>query len=314
MRFSTTKNLLKCITIISFLHSNLSAQIKNNEIEDSLKYDMKDSIAKKSYLKFSTSYLTNYIYNGRRDSITSPYITPLIGYFNKKGLNASFSGYYLNAAKQRRFDFFSLDLNYVHEFNKKFAVSLLANRTFYDKSSTALSSDIRWNFGINVDYDLKFIELFVEGDAVISQKTDFALNLELLKEFSVENNDDEFKIAPAFDINWSTLNYYEGYFNRKNGRKKSTIINSVTTVDNNRFTLMDYEFSLPMSYETNQFVFFVTPTYVIPKNTITTTTVRTTSLNNSVINVVTYNSTTKIERELKQTFFVEFGVYYKLDL
>ena len=314
MKLSTTKNLLKCIILISFLSFNVTAQIKNEVIKDTLQYEMKDTVVKKSYFKFATSYLSNYVYNGRRDTITTPYFVPSIGYFNKGGFNVSASGYYLNATNQHRFDFFSFDMKYKHEFTDNFAASLEASRTFYNKSSTSLSSNIKGDFSGNVDYDFGFIELFVETSAVFSQKTDFDLYIELEHEFEIKNGKDEFKITPTFDVNFSTLNYYEGYLNKKIGKKKLTNVDAVVFVDNNKFTLMDYEFSLPISYETNKFVFFVTPTYAIPKNTINTTTVTTTKLNNGNEVVVTKNSTSTIERELKQSFFVEVGLYYKFDL
>lgn len=308
------QKVLICLFFVVFTTFSGAAQIKKEVAKDSIKKEIKDSLAKKSYFKFASSYLTNYVYNGRKDTITTPYITSSIGYFNKSGFNTSFSSYYLNAAQEHRFDFFSFDMNYKHTFNDNFSGSLVASRTFYNKSSNSLSSNIKGDFGANIDYDFGFIELFVESSAVFSQKTDFDLYLELEREFSVINGDDEFKITPTFDINFSTLNYYEGYLNKKIGRKKLTNVDAVVYVDNNKFTLMNYEFSLPMSYETNQFVFFVTPTYAIPTNTIYTTTVTTTTLNNGVHQVVSKNSTSSIERDLKQSFFVEFGVFYKFDL
>ncbi len=314
MQSTITQKLLKSLLLIVFFSYNVTGQLKKEVVKDTIKKEVKDSVTEKSYFKFSSSYLTNYVYNGRKDTITTPYITPSIGYFNKSGFNTSFSGYYLNAAHEHRFDFFSFDMNYKHTFNDNFSGSLVASRTFYNKSSNSLSSNIKGDFGANVDYDFGFIELFVESSAVFSQKTDFDLYLELEHEFSVINGDDEFKITPTFDINFSTLNYYEGYLNKKIGRKKLTNVDAVVYVDNNNFTLMNYEFSLPMSYETNQFVFFVMPTYAIPKNTIYTTTVTTTTLNNGVHQVVSKNSTSSIERDLKQSFFVEFGVFYKFDL
>lgn len=320
MKISNSRKLLQFMLLIIVINFKLTAQIKREVVKDSLQHEIKDSIAKKSYFKFSTSYLSNYVYNGRKDSIATPYITPSIGYFNKKGFDVSFSGYYLNLVNEHRFDFFSFDFNYNHEFTDNFSTGLVASRTFYNKSTSTLSSNIKGNIGANTDYDFGFIELFIEGDFLFSQKTDFALDIELEHEFSLKNGKDEFKITPTFDINFSTLNYYEGYLNKKIGKKivhnnpNIATVNAVTTVDDNRFTLLDYEFSVPMSYQTKQFVFFLTPTYAIPKNTIYTTTVTTTKLTNGIENVVTKNSTTESERNLKQNFFIEFGMYYKFDL
>lgn len=320
MKISNSRKLLQFMLLIVLINFNLSAQIKREVVKDSLQNEIKDSITKKSYFKFTASYLSNYVYNGRKDSIATPYITPSVGYFNKKGFDVSFSGYYLNQVNERRFDFFSLDLNYNHEFTDNFSAGLVASRTFYNKSTSTLSSNIKENIGANTDYDFGFIELFIKGDFLFTKKTDFALDIELEHEFSLKKGKDEFKITPTFDINFSTLNYYEGYLNKKIGKKNvhynSNIatVNIVTTVDDNQFTLLDYELSIPMSYQTKQFVFFLTPTYSIPKNTIYTTTVTTTKLTSGIENVVSKNSTTESERNLKQNFFVEFGMYYKFDL
>ena len=38
-----------------------------------------------SYFKASASYLSNAVYNGRQDSLVTPYITPSLGYYDKTG-------------------------------------------------------------------------------------------------------------------------------------------------------------------------------------------------------------------------------------
>jgi hypothetical protein len=48
-------------------------------------------------------------------------------------------------------------MNYKHTFNDNFSGSLVASRTFYNKSSNSLSSNIKGDFGANVDYDFVFI-------------------------------------------------------------------------------------------------------------------------------------------------------------
>jgi hypothetical protein len=127
------QKVLICLFFVVFTTFSGAAQIKKEVAKDSIKKEIKDSLAKKSYFKFASSYLTNYVYNGRKDTITTPYITSSIGYFNKSGFNTSFSSYYLNAAQEHRFDFFSFDMNYKHTFYDNFSGSLVASRTFYNK-------------------------------------------------------------------------------------------------------------------------------------------------------------------------------------
>lgn len=318
MKVITFKIVL--ILIFSIFQINLSnAQIKKDSIKDNSHIEIKDSISKKSYFKLSMGYLSNYVYNGRIDSIASPYIKPSIGYLNENGFNASVTGYYLNLAKEHKFDFVSLDVNYEYKFNDNFSMGLFANRTFYQKSSNFIKSNIIGDLGSNVDYDLGFIELYVGADLLFSQKKDFALDVELDHEFSFKNKNNEFKIIPTLSINFSSLNYYEGYLNKKNGKKNApnnsgiSSFSALTTVDNNRFTLLDYEFSAPLTYEIKHFILFVTPTFAVPKNTINTTTVTTTKFIDGTESSITKNSTSQEEYELKSNFFIEFGGCYKFD-
>src|SRR5690348_14066239 len=41
---------------------------------------------KTSYLKISGEYLSDNVYNGRKDSTVIPYLTPSVGYYHKSGL------------------------------------------------------------------------------------------------------------------------------------------------------------------------------------------------------------------------------------
>jgi len=318
MKKITFKTLL--ILIFSIFQINLSnAQIKKDSIKENSNNEIRDSISKKSNFKFSVGYLSNYVYNGRKDSIASPYIKPSIGYFNENGFNASVTGYYLNLAKEHKIDFVSLDVNYDHEFNDDFSIGLIANRTFYQKSSNSIKSNIIGELGSNADYDFGFIELYIEADILFSQKKDVDLDVELDHEFSFKNKNNEFKIIPTLSINFSSLNYYEGYLNKKNGKKNApnnsgiSSFSALTTVNNNRFTLLDYEFSAPLTYEMKHFILFVTPTFAVPKNTINTTTVTTTKFIDGTESSITKNSTSQEEYELKSNFFIEFGVCYKFD-
>ena len=75
-----------------FITSLLLLSIVYNANAQLSKADKKDS---SSNFKFSLSYLSNSVYNGRQDSVVVPYITPMIGYFDKSGFFADASVSYL---------------------------------------------------------------------------------------------------------------------------------------------------------------------------------------------------------------------------
>src|ERR1700712_5740709 len=63
----------------------------------------------KSYFSAGLSYLTNSVYNGRKDSVATPYITPTIGYYDKSGFFIDGSLSYLSRAGSSRIDLFNIE-------------------------------------------------------------------------------------------------------------------------------------------------------------------------------------------------------------
>ncbi len=312
IQFKKLKNInLLLLIIIFFQIFNVNSQVIKDSIAEKQTTE-KDSI-KKTYFKFSTSYLSNYVYNGRKDSISTPYIIPFLGYYNKNGFNASLSAYYLNIPKERKFDFFSLDANYDYEINKQFSVGIIANKTFYSQNSSGLNNNIKGILGLSIDYDFDFIEMYIEADLLFFKKKDYGLNIDFTHEFEFESKNNKFKITPTLDLNFSTLNYF-GDSNNLGRRKKNAITNTSTKVENNRFTLLDFEFSIPISFEKNKFTFFITPTLVKPTNSVYTKDI-TTVYSNGVGTVTAIKNSTPLEEiDLKTSFFVEFGIFYKFNL
>ena len=113
------------------------------------------------------------------------------------------------------------------------------------------------------------------------------------------------------------MNFYEGFTSRKVTKKiGQTIANlasatATTTVDKNRFTLLDYELSVPLSYDTKKLGFFVTPTFALPQNPINTTTTTVIKLKNGTQTTQVQNSTPLSEKTLENSFFIELGVFVK---
>ena len=276
-----------------------------------------EAAASNSYGKLSLSYLNNAVYNGRKDSLATPYITPTIGYYDKSGFYVSGALSYLSSAKESRIDLFSLDIGYDISITNQLSSNFYGNKSFYNQSSTAVKSDIKGSLGAAFNYDLSVIQLNLASEAVFSQKTDLSLNLGMGHAFNSGVEDHLFSINPSININWSTLNFYEGFTSRKVSKKIGQTIANVasatatTTVDKNRFTLLDYELSVPLSYDTKKFGCFLTPTFALPQNPINTTTSTVIKLKNGTQTTQVQNSTPLSEKKLENSFFWEFGVYVK---
>jgi hypothetical protein len=276
-----------------------------------------DTPEKTSYFKASGSYLTNSAYFGRTDSLATPYLTPSISYFNKTGLYVTASISYLASAAESRVDLYSFDLGYDVDLGDHFSGSIYGNKSFYNQSSTAIKSDIKGSMGTYISYDFNFLQLVAGADVTFASKADIGLNAGLAHAFSFGEDKHLFTITPTAMANMSTLHFYEGYTSRKIGKKARKLIpnlvssTSVTTVNNNQFTLLDYECSLPLTYGSKKVELFFIPTIAIPQNPIYTTTTTVNVLKNGTQNTHTKDSTPTSETSLKNRLFAEAGVYFK---
>lgn len=276
-----------------------------------------DAQEKTSYFKASGSYLTNSVYYGRTDSLATPYITPSVGYYNKSGFYVTGSLAYLASVAESRIDLYSFDIGYDFDFGDKFSGSISGNKSFYNQSSTAIKSDIMGSLGTYVSYDFNYLQLIGAADVSFATKADIGVNVGLAHAFSFGEENNKFRMTPTVMANMSTLHFYEGYTSRKLGKIARKLYpnlassKSVTTVNNDKFTLLDYECSLPLTYDSKKIGFFFIPTFAIPQNAITTTTTTTNAFKDGTQNTHTKNSTPQSETNLKNTFFAEVGVYFK---
>lgn len=276
-----------------------------------------DTNKKQSYFKAAGNYLSNSVYYGRTDSLVTPYLTPSLGYYNKRGFYVTGSLSYLTNAAESRIDLYSFNAGYDFDLTKKLSGSVYGNKSFYNQSSTAIKSDVKGNLGAYLSYDFDFLQVIGGTDIMFSNKTDIGLNVGLTHTFTFGEENKLFTIIPSVVANMSTLHFYEGYTTRKIGKKVRKEIpnlvssNSTTMVDNNKLTLLDFECSLPLTYDFKKIGFFITPTLAIPQNPIYTTTTTINKFKNGTQTTQTKNSTPVSEIHLKNNFFIEFGFYLK---
>jgi hypothetical protein len=146
---------------------------------------------------------------------------------------------------------------------------------------------------------------------------DFTTTLSASHLFTIGEENIGFSINPTFDVNFSTLNFYEGGTNKKFAKRGIAnnptyqSITSTTVASKQGFSLMDFELSIPLEYKSNNFVFYLTPYYAIPKNPITTITNATIKLRNGNTITQQIDSTPWSERNLKSLFYLEVGLNYK---
>jgi hypothetical protein len=274
------------------------------------------SVKNESYFKADLNYLNDLVYLGRKDSIAVPYLTATLGYYHKSGFYLSGALSYSPSSTQSRIDLFTVDAGYDYTINDIFSGSVYGEKYFYNKSSNSIKSDISGVIDGSLTADLTALQLGIDAGASFASKIDFTTTLSASHLFTLGDENNSFSINPSFNVNFSTLNFYEGLTNKKIGKKRLInnpnylSLNSTTVASKQGFTLMDYEFSIPLEYKLDKFVFYLTPYYAIPTNPITTTTNATIVLMNGSTIKQQFDSTPWSEKNLKSLFYLEIGLNF----
>lgn len=263
---------------------------------------------KVSYFKADLNYLNDLVYLGRNDSLASPYLTATLGYYFKTGFHFTGALSYLSAPTESRIDLMAFNAGYDFSINEVFSGSINGEKYFYNKSSNSIKSDIAGIIEGAMAADLTAVQLGIDAGASFATKMDFTTTLSASHLFTIGEENNSFSLNPTFDINFSTLNFYEAETNKKFGKKHLAnnptyqSITSTTIASKKGFSLMDFEFSIPLEYMSNKFVFYLTPYYAIPQNPITTTTNATIKLRNGSTTTQQIDSTPLSEKNLNLYF------------
>ena len=294
------------VCVLSFFYTQAQKDTSFNKLLDSLNLDelFGDVQPKKSYFKIQTSYLTNYVYGGRKDTIDYPYLTPSIEYNHKSGLYANASLSYL-ANNNSRIDVSNIELGYSSDTIGKFSGSVYLNKSFYNNNSKNVQSDVNLTAGLNIVFDAKYFNLTSAASLLIGSGNDFALTLSADHTFYLHNDAKySLTITPAVATYFGGTGFYQTNKIRRVNRDGVPINASFTITSPQKFQLLSYEFSAPIYFDKDKWGLFFTPTYAIAVNPVITS-YKLTGPNGGILKQGT------VTEKLSNSFFAEFGIYYK---
>jgi len=316
MQYQLPLNKLYWFIVICSIFNSYSANAQENNQENK----------SHSLYKAQMSYLSNTVYNGRKDSLPVPYLTPSFKYLDKSGFFINAGASFLVSNYAQRIDLFNLEAGYEKEIVDNLIVEITAEKDFYNKNSVSVRSEISGSLSGDIAFNNDYINLSAGTYAMFTTEgnTDYSINLGASHDFSFD--DDQWSIEPSFNTNIGTMNYYDKYISKrhtKTGKKSkgststttsgTTTVTTTTTVsmiNPGQFKLLDYEISLPIYYYGKKWGFFFTPAFAIPENPASyiTTVKTTTSQNGSSSSVITK---TISQEHLTNLFFIEAGVSFK---
>lgn len=272
-----------------------------------------------SFFKSSVSYLSNAVYQGRKDSAVISYITPSINYVNKHGFNITGALSYAPNSGINEIELVSIEAGYEHRFNSSFSGNAFAAAYFYNQFSTAVQAEKTGGAGFGIDYSPKDIfVLSADMGVSISKKPDIATSVSLGHPFYFGSEGHDWSIVPHAAMVAGTQDYYQNYytnikFNRAIRAKQgigrgignrevtsssnnSTSSTTLTIVSARGFKVMSYEFAIPINYDEKKWGLFFTSTYAVPVNPLTYT---------------ESGSATPITEHLTNSFYIAGGGYVK---
>lgn len=257
---------------------------------------------KRSYGQLAIEFASNNVYNGRKDSLVTPYFTPSVGYYAKSGFYLKGSLSYLMRSGSGRIDESSLTAGYEFSIGN-FDGEIYAEKPFYNGNSTNVKAEQTGSLAASAAYNFGFIAASVEPTVSFSANTDIALSAKMDHEFDM--SDGAFDITPSVIFNGSTLNFYQSYFDKrrfKNLKNSNTKVNAKVK-NASAFSLLDYEFSLPVEYTSGKFTFSCTPYYTVPLNPAEVTVTITPNVGPPATDTFT--------EKLSNTFYVKLEVDWK---
>ena len=271
------KSNLKLVLLIGFI---LCWFIQAHAVgEDSVK-------VKKSGLTIGLKYLSNNVYLGRIDSANIMYLVPSIGYTHKSGLHITASLSYQLDAGINKIDAIALEGGYDYKIGEKFSGGLSVEKYFFDMNSISLNSVNDFGVGSSFAYDFDIVSLDASAGLAFNEKTDVITEVGLSKSFEIE----KFAIEPVIKLFAGTQNFYNSYLkagkshltgNKGKGKGSTTAMGksglstialaasngtTYTVMEASAFKILDYEFSVPVSYTYNNFKFDIVPTFAVPVN------------------------------------------------
>ncbi len=291
--------LIKCKTLVLVLTILFTGLVtaQNNEVTESVNKSI-DS----SYIALSLNYISDAVFMGRKDSISTPYLYPSITFHHKSGFYANGSFSYLTKSNESRVDLSLITLGYDFRI-KKFEGDISVTKYFFNENSYNVISQVETDLTVSLAYDFDVIKFGVMASSFFSNdsNTDLILVSELSRDFITKNQ--RFQTSPTIGAYFGSQNFYEQYYintqfgsgqgQGQGGNDNVLIQNNIKINESEKFNLMAIELSLPIWYVYKSYAFLFAPNLVLPQN----------ESELSIDNIV-------VKENLETTFYWMLGVSY----
>ncbi len=257
------KQLFSCLLLLSPLF--LAAQ------DDTTKTD-----TRKPVFTATLAHQTLVHFLGRTDSLSSSATLPIVGYQLKNGLYAQGAAIFIqNSALPFQLTGGSVELGYRFPESEHFTGNLFASRFLYKEESSLVQSALKYQTGINTTIQTKVININLGADLKFSNNTDVGATAGLDHLFIIrlhEGKPRALAINPTITAYGGTQRFVERFEEKRNGTIGGLPVGPPQTVTGTRnvntFSILAYEYTMPIVLVMGKVNAVVSPSFVIPQNLI----------------------------------------------
>ncbi len=249
-----------------FFVGMLQSGIANHSPKDSTKNAQDDSAGERIYT-VGLDYGSNQSFRGRNTGQKQPYYSPNFNYQAKSGFYfyASLTNILVSKAdttaeaveaRKYKVDEWQISPGYYFKIDKKTKGSISFTHYFI-KDTLLITSGIKNNIDYSMDRDFKYVNEKLSFDLDLGDETDFGITLETYHSFDIENlftkDNDILSIIPGFTFTAGTQNFYTTKIARQGkglGKGKPPV-----TTTTKKFSVIAFDFSIPLSYSIGKFTF-----------------------------------------------------------
>jgi hypothetical protein len=231
---------------------------------------------KKSYLVGGINYVTNSVWEGRSDSIVTPYIGTSLGYHFNFGLYVSGELNFYPNRQVNVLDLATVKAGYEFSIIKDvFEGDVSYVKNFYSKYSTEVNSEVQGGVLSEFSYDFDLVKLAIGGAYSYGAQNDFLITSALCKEIEIEiDKTNKLSITPTVTAFAGTQNLYALYLVNRPGKTnhgknphakvQTTTITTTTQTEYSQFNMLDVDVSVPISFVYKTLTFGISPTMAFP--------------------------------------------------
>ncbi|HYM92738.1 MAG TPA: hypothetical protein VET23_01250 [Chitinophagaceae bacterium] len=225
----------------------------------------------KAQFKLGVYYNSTLNYYGRTDSLRSSGFFPIAELWFTKNFYINAAPVFVNnSAASFQYAGTIATVGYQFNNNDKLNGNIYFVKPFYQSNSQLVESALKEQVAFTLTAQNKFLNVTGETDVKFSDNIDFGLTAGLDHIFRFQFDDESvFVIDPSAYLYMGTQQFTKSYLKKAGGFLIFPGTDQLVTQSSQKFSILSYEFSLPLIFAKGKFTLLATPAYVIPENLIT---------------------------------------------